>query len=161
MGKRSKKRLAPQVEGRPNYRESNPSFWPEMVEWAYSERDKNLRRLGYRDYATYLRSDKWADIRERAFKRWGEDCLCTYPATAVHHAQYDLETLAGGDLSHLYPICSSCHEQCEFSNSGNKKPPSQATLALFRIAKKRRERNVSRLAEVKRKKDRHEQREKM
>ena len=81
----------------------------------YEERNKSLKSLGYESYWHYLNGDIWPVVREMAFKEKGRTCIsCQAYATQIHHASYDMRTLAGSDLTHLHPVCRSCHESAEF-----------------------------------------------
>ena len=60
------------------------------------------------DYDNYLRSQAWAETRERFFEQVGRLCICGEPATQVHHKTYDnigKEAL----LTDLSGLCNRCH----------------------------------------------------
>jgi hypothetical protein len=80
----------------------------------YTVRNENLRSLGFRSYGEYIHSDMWKLIRGLAFEANGTTCVsCNATATQIHHASYDLRTLAGSDMTHLHPVCGKCHEAAE------------------------------------------------
>ena len=80
----------------------------------YTQRNKNLQSIGFKSYAGYLKSDMWRLIREMVFEQKGRVCVsCQGLATQVHHSAYDLKTLLGSSLTHLHPVCRSCHEKAE------------------------------------------------
>lgn len=89
----------------------------------YRERDINLKSLGHKDYAGYLRSSTWADIRKRVLKRDGYKCrICGNPSMAVHHSSYALDVLSGANDAPLLSVCSACHLTIEFKKNGKKYP---------------------------------------
>lgn len=88
----------------------------------YRERQEVLESMGFRSYAEYLLSDLWRQIRDRAFSAHGDTCvLCGKRAHVLHHLSYSLETLTGGDLSGLVPLCNRCHEEVEVDGGGAKR----------------------------------------
>lgn len=85
----------------------------------YTVRNLNLKALGFHSYDHYLNSEIWKQVKRLAFEAHGTTCCnCGCEATQIHHSSYDLKTLAGSDLSHLHPICRSCHEAAEISADG-------------------------------------------
>lgn len=88
----------------------------------YVKRDRNLLKLGYASYRSYLSSDLWANIRFQVFMAKGTVCsLCPNKAVAVHHNRYSLADLKGETLDELHPICRLCHKSIEFKKRGRKK----------------------------------------
>ena len=80
----------------------------------YAYRDDNLRRLGFRSYGEYLRSDLWKSIRERVLAdNWYCQRCDDRPAEQVHHRAYDPVTLSGKDLRSLTALCRGCHRTAE------------------------------------------------
>lgn len=79
----------------------------------YESFEQRLAGLGFATYADYLNSALWKGIRSRVYGTKGRICIrCkSHRATQIHHAQYDVETLAGRCILHLIPICRSCHER--------------------------------------------------
>lgn len=71
-----------------------------------------LNKLGFRNYAAYLRSPLWQSIRSRAFAQHGCVCLACRNAVAevVHHTEYSLLTLSGQCIETLQPLCAACHD---------------------------------------------------
>jgi len=87
---------------------------PVISKHGYTERNKNLKALGFGCYSEYIKSDMWKMIRKIAFESNGKLCVaCGRRATQLHHSSYDLRTLAGSDLTHLHPVCKECHESAE------------------------------------------------
>lgn len=88
---------------------------------AYVWRNIILKDLGFDSYKDYLASDCWRSIRSRALKKNGGQCVsCDKKATQVHHGNYERETLAGGCIKHLYPVCRSCHKNAEIGKGGKR-----------------------------------------
>ena len=103
---------------------------------AYSNRNRNLKLMGFSSYQDYLASPLWSWIREVAFKIFGRACLfCGGAANQVHHMGYDRNTLEGKKFSKLYPVCPSCHQFGEFSKGGLKYPPNIATRRMVQRAR--------------------------
>lgn len=87
----------------------------------YTERNANLKTLGFPDYDTYLRSDLWFSVRDRVFREKGRACtMCGEPATCVHHNRYGLKDLRGRRLTWLEPLCNGCHRTIEYDATGKK-----------------------------------------
>lgn len=77
----------------------------------FKQRKKELDTLGFGNYESYLSSALWRAIRQSVYKTRGKQCCCCESkAQAVHHQQYDRQTLRGESIAHLYPICNACHE---------------------------------------------------
>jgi len=96
----------------------------------YTVRNENLRSLGFRSYGEYIHSQMWKLIRGLAFEANGTKCVsCNSKATQIHHASYDLKTLAGSDVTHLHPVCGKCHEAAEIVD-GDKTHHKAANTAL-------------------------------
>lgn len=88
---------------------------------SYESRELMLREIGFPSYRAYLASDLWRSIRERVFRAKGRKChLCGKPATSVHHQRYHKNDLLGKRLGYVFPICTDCHEEVEFSRKGKK-----------------------------------------
>lgn len=103
---------------------------------AYTERARNLLRLGFQTYADYLASELWMRIRSRVLAAQYLCTGCNRRAAQVHHGSYDLHVLDGSNDRHLYPICRECHEAIEFNAAGEKVPPDLATQRLMERAVK-------------------------
>jgi len=87
----------------------------------YAKRNENVRKLGFKDYAQYLNSSLWADIRKRHFQTSGFACYgCGNRAYQVHHRHYDLSVLNGQKLDGLVSLCDTCHRKIEFNENGEK-----------------------------------------
>lgn len=100
----------------------------------YSERNQNLKKLGYATYQDYRASLRWSDIRDRVFKEKHEGCVnCGKHATQIHHERYDIETLMGTVLEYLHPICADCHHTLEFDPSGTKRSLSEANVEFGKM----------------------------
>lgn len=90
----------------------------------YTGRAEVLSRLGFSDYATYLGSSLWAEIRERVFAAQGEACwVCRRKKSArqVHHDHYTEANLSGRSIGGLHPTCPTCHHEIEFTADGKKR----------------------------------------
>ena len=83
----------------------------------YAYRDDNLRRMGFRSYREYLRSQLWQALRAQALLNpdgTTKKCFrCWKTATQVHHRAYDPATLAGKNLWALVPVCAEHHKRGE------------------------------------------------
>tara|TARA_R110000824_G_scaffold128568_5_gene289596 strand:- start:3703 stop:4257 length:555 start_codon:yes stop_codon:yes gene_type:complete len=97
----------------------------------YKNRNEILEELGYDDYRDYLKSELWAEIRDRVLKESNYECICcanrnigtTKKKTLVmqiHHMVYTKENLSGESLYGLVAICRSCHVKAEFKPKGKK-----------------------------------------
>jgi hypothetical protein len=98
---------------------------------SYAGRNKVLKEIGFANYADYLASSLWVDVRAAAFERHGSRCvLCGGDAGYIHHNSYDKGTLLGSNLEHMAPVCRGCHEQVEFKN-GKKRTMYQAVAKFL------------------------------
>lgn len=89
----------------------------------YGERAAALKRLGFKDYPTYLASKLWQRIRGQVLNRDRGRCLicrCN-DATEVHHISYNYHVLSGRDVHRLISVCRACHEGSEFDEGGQKR----------------------------------------
>jgi predicted PP-loop superfamily ATPase len=59
--------------------------------------------------------------------------VCRKAASAIHHYSYDENTLQGGDLSQLFPICDRCHKKVEFTKKGQKRTLEQAQQVFLQL----------------------------
>jgi hypothetical protein len=85
------------------------------IKQLFRDRLRDLKKLGFPDYATYLQSPLWKSIRQKVFTRDQHWCrVCENKAEQVHHTRYDLATLRGIDLSQLFSVCRDCHKTIEF-----------------------------------------------
>ena len=128
----------------------------------YVERNKVLRELGFTNYAEYLASPIWADIKSRRMKKGATCSCCPKKANLLHHDTYYRKLLLGDEASiqrDLYPLCHSCHRLVEFE--GDRKRSWGEAIRKFRrmifqfkngmtkgqmIYKKRAEREMARQA---------------
>lgn len=75
--------------------------------------------MGFKSYGNYLKSRLWASVRSRVLSRDNGECLsCGAAAKHVHHASYSEGAMRGEDISLLYSLCHSCHEEIEFGEDG-------------------------------------------
>lgn len=80
----------------------------------YEYRNENLKKLGFKNYQSYLRSELWKSIRSRVLQNAKFRCIrCRKKATQVHHRAYDMATLRGDELSALTAVCDRCHKKAE------------------------------------------------
>lgn len=100
----------------------------------YSERNDLLEDLGFKNYASYLRSALWKSIRR---DKLGVDPECygcgKKRNLQVHHGKYTYDNLAGISSEHLYTVCRRCHKWCEITKDWVKRSPTAATEELERI----------------------------
>lgn len=82
---------------------------------SYAERNRVLRQLGYVDYAAYLASPLWSEIRGQILYRSPRCCACPRVASQVHHRSYAKAALTGEDVTQLVSICRECHSEIEFA----------------------------------------------
>lgn len=73
-------------------------------------RDARLRKIGYKNYADYIASEAWKELKQR-YRASGRPIMCPCGATTdmhFHHVTYDR---VGGDelLDDLQPMCKTCH----------------------------------------------------
>lgn len=95
----------------------------------YHSRNSYLRNMGFPDYAAYLRSDLWRDIRRRVLEEKGSKCFtCGSQAKALHHLRYHHDDLCGNTLENIVPVCDCCHHEFEFTLS-DKATVSEAKAA--------------------------------
>ena len=89
-------------------------------------------------YSSYLKSDTWAYIRKEVFASKGRLCCCGCGrnATQVHHGKYDEATMFGRTFESLFPICSNCHDEIEFTD-GKKNGLQQANDKLRFLSRKK------------------------
>lgn len=96
----------------------------------YHERNTNLRAIGFRSYGKYLQSTLWRRIKRRVLRVRGCVCVrCGDEGCEIHHADYDVATLAGKKLGSLIVLCRECHEYIEFE-SGQKVSLARANERL-------------------------------
>jgi len=61
-------------------------------------------------YLSYLKSEKWSQVRNAALDRDGGVCrLCGAPATQAHHTQYP-KNLQEDHPDNVIAICRDCHK---------------------------------------------------
>ena len=69
-----------------------------------------LKALGFKSYAAYLRSEHWLAFREAYFAKHKKVCCCcAEPARDLHHITY--EYLGKERQKDVKPICRSCHDK--------------------------------------------------
>ncbi len=85
------------------------------------KRSKKLRKLGFKSYPAYLKSDLWKDIKSRLLGADVRCVVCEQDAETLHHRDYNYHTLSGKDCSTLEPICFQCHRLIEFYIGGEKR----------------------------------------
>src|SRR4051794_37316294 len=73
-------------------------------------RDDNLRRLGYRTYRQYLKSDLWYSIKTAARDATDDVCQkCRITrASHIYPGAYDKATLQGRNLWGIRVLCHQC-----------------------------------------------------
>lgn len=71
-------------------------------------RHRRLRRLGYTNYAEYLRSPAWSDVKRRyRASDLPQVCVCGETTVQLHHKTY--ERVGEEALTDLAPLCGDCH----------------------------------------------------
>jgi hypothetical protein len=75
-------------------------------------RDQRLMRLGFKDYAVYIRSDRWKEKRAEYWEAMPEKVcgLCGTTSSdylALHHKTY--ERVGSEHLRDLIALCGECH----------------------------------------------------
>lgn len=90
---------------------------------AYTERNKILRIIGYKNYKHYLRSPLWKAIRDEHINKNSRCYCCGKTATQVHHTKYTSDILLGINLQHndIVSICGKCHHKSEFTKEKKKR----------------------------------------
>jgi hypothetical protein len=99
---------------------------------AYNSRNALLRGMGYQTYTHYLRSQLWKSIRGKKLARDKTCYACGRTARQVHHSEYSFANLSGQSERGLYSVCKGCHRRAEFTRTGRKRTPVQATDMLRR-----------------------------
>ena len=101
----------------------------------YRERNRNLKAMGFKDYAAYQKSELWQGIRARVLDANPFCVCCGKDATQVHHSAYRKKDLEGRDLRRLHSVCGGCHYRAEFRRHDHEKlHPTQATTKLKQMA---------------------------
>ena len=78
-----------------------------------------LTENGNDNYQIYLKSKAWAETRAKFFEQVGRLCICSDPATEVHHKTY--ENLGKEDiLKDLVGLCKECHGKVHQSKKSNR-----------------------------------------
>lgn len=120
---------------------------PALRSWT---RDQRLRGLGFEDYAAYMASHEWADVkrRYRASLR-PQDCgLCgTDEDLQIHHLTY--ERVGEEELADLVALCQPCHSMLHvLERRGDIQGLDFSGLVDHARAEKNRERMRERLGTV-------------
>lgn len=80
----------------------------------FRRRDKLIKKLGFKDYKEYLKSDIWKRIRTEVLTKRKFKCFyCKEKATEVHHLRYTRPVLMGEGnyyLGGLVALCRNCHQ---------------------------------------------------
>lgn len=88
---------------------------------AYTTRDAIIHELGFDNYAEYLKSDLWYDIRRTAIASQGQCRICAHQGSLgnqlqPHHRKYTRANLRGENLEHIVVLCRKCHKRIEVEN---------------------------------------------
>lgn len=91
----------------------------------------------YDKYLTYLESDTWAKLRNKALERDNYHCsICKSPYNLeVHHLKYP-DVLGTEPLSDLITLCSNCHKKLEEYKKGHINTKKYAVWHAPHIPKK-------------------------
>ena len=103
----------------------------------YGIRNRNVRLLGYRDYAEYLQSQRWKRAKKWCLSFYGPLCLiCKKPYTSIHHLNYKPSTLKAASRRRVYrnciPICNNCHEHIHTYSTLNGQSIAATTRRLYK-----------------------------
>lgn len=122
------------------------------VEASKSKRDKQIEKLykkknrrtkfskdslnktqKQKDYAVYLESQTWKDIRDRVFEEKGKVCEgCGQRVRLqVHHSIYSTKILQGESLEGLRVVCDKCHSYIHSLANDQKMKLISATKAVL------------------------------
>lgn len=96
----------------------------------YSMRAESLKLLGFTSYKQYLSSPLWSKVKVEVLKKSQHCFRCHRIAKTLHHASYDVETMAGRDHSRLFSICMGCHKRAEINSNNEKKTLLSANKTL-------------------------------
>ncbi len=103
------------------------------VNWdSYAIRNKALESIGFSNYADYLASPLWQEIRKKRLTSHPTCFCCDNTADVVHHRFYYKKLLLGDEESvnrDLFPLCNSCHYKVEFD--GERKRSSGEAVKVF------------------------------
>ncbi len=102
----------------------------------YGDRAEVLFVMGFMTYQEYLASALWTSIRRRVLARNSACVACGGPAVQVHHSRYTRPVMEGREMHHLYSVCDGCHRWSEYTGSGQKLSPLQATDKLLKAARR-------------------------
>jgi hypothetical protein len=82
---------------------------PVHVQARIEARQAALQRLGYKNYAQYLRAPHWQDVKDRyRASDLPQACFCGEETVDLHHMTY--ERIGAENLDDLAPLCRSCHQ---------------------------------------------------
>lgn len=94
----------------------------------YTDRDNTLARMGFINYAAYLKSPLWKSIRKRVLEKANRKCCrCGRTAYQVHHSSYARDVLEGDNDAFLHAACGRCHHKAEINRYGEKTSIEQAS----------------------------------
>ena len=106
----------------------------------FRKRDKWMKRLGFKTYSNYLKSDTWRRIRKEALEKRKYKCFfCDGFATEVHHLRYTRPVLMGLGkhyLGGLIIACRDCHQMISDFAKKNKIHEARA-FQLYNEMKKK------------------------
>ncbi len=101
----------------------------------YEARNARLAKMGYENYHEYLKSDDWRVLRNERLQAEPCCCMCSKPATQVHHFSYEEEVLLGLIQELLFSVCEDCHHLIEFDGLEKRtlRAAQQNLIAFFAI----------------------------
>lgn len=101
----------------------------------FSAFQRKLRRLGFKNYAQYLRSDHWKSVKQRyANSKQPKICACCGdPKYQLHHKTY--ERLGKEHLKDFLPLCDCCHRQFHRYLSSHKELKLTDTKIILKAIK--------------------------
>jgi len=84
-----------------------------------------LKDLGFKTYAAYLKSDHWQEFREAYFAKHKKICYCCQKsARDLHHIDYS--HLGKERQKDVEPLCRTCHDKVHTIIRENHVPLNQA-----------------------------------
>lgn len=100
----------------------------------FSRRNRGLRTAGFKNYADWLKSDYWADLKSwwaekrRTSRFWNLCWVCSGVADVLHHIRYKSKPEKLAKKSLVVPVCNSCHRGIHnYSNSDTTMSLKRAT----------------------------------
>lgn len=92
--------------------------WKVKLEQEQRKREQETEAIRQQmrwEYAKYLKSDEWREMRNRVLRRDGYVCRCCLvrAATEVHHLTYQAKAAGFEAAFWLIAVCRECHGKLE------------------------------------------------